>query len=102
MARSKRDGRVYVIEAVGTSWVKIGWTRDTATSERLRALQVASPLELRLVVSIVGGEARERAMHEQFAEYRVRGEWFERRGRLAAWIERQVAEVEKQMSAVGV
>lgn len=67
-------GFVYVIQAVGTGMVKIGYTTDVA--KRLASLQTGSAHELVLVDQWGGTEAKERELHERFAEHRIRGEWF--------------------------
>ena len=67
---------VYVIEAVGTDYVKIGSATDPG--RRLAELQIGSPHELRLRYSFVAKDAHksERALHKQFESCHVRGEWF--------------------------
>jgi hypothetical protein len=66
--------RVYFIQA-STGHIKIGTAIDPA--ERLATLQVAHALPLRLLGSIEGGRATEKALHALYAAYRVSGEWFE-------------------------
>lgn len=56
--------------------IKIGFSYNP--QERLKSLQLGSPITLRVLATAPGGAARERAYHEQFAAMRVRGEWFER------------------------
>lgn len=66
--------------------IKIGHSRDVPA--RLRALQMACPVHLRLLATAPGGEQREAAYHFQFHEYRTHGEWFDRCPELLAEIER--------------
>jgi len=60
--------------------VKIGKTSGWA-SERLKGLQVGNPRELKLLMVAVArgvdGTHLEHMFHERFANYRIRGEWFE-------------------------
>lgn len=70
---------VYVVGAPPTTMVKIG--RSVNVSERLRTLQAASPLELRLIDHFPGDAALERSLHKQFTDLRRHGEWFDFAGR---------------------
>jgi hypothetical protein len=68
---------VYFVEGGGL--VKIGIAQFPEI--RLRALQVGSPVPLRLLKVIPIGRKwdayrKEEALHEQFAAHRVHGEWF--------------------------
>lgn len=65
---------VYFVEAKRLGVVKIG--RTTEMERRLSRLQVASPVELELLLTIPGGRTEEKALHEKHAGDRVRGEWF--------------------------
>jgi uncharacterized protein YozE (UPF0346 family) len=55
------------------SAVKIGHTTDV--QRRLRQLQSASPVPLR-VIGILDGVEPERRLHQEYASYRMNGEWF--------------------------
>lgn len=66
--------------------IKIGYSYNP--HERLKALQLGSPVDLRVLATAPGGAARERAYHDQFAEARVRGEWFSRTPEIEAEIAR--------------
>lgn len=73
-------GFIYFAHAVGTSFVKIGWT--TLIEGRMAQIQVGCPHR---VVPLGGVPARwgdEPKFFSVFAAHRVRGEWFERTGRL--------------------
>jgi hypothetical protein len=66
---------VYFIEAIGFDVVKIGSTDDLAS--RIDSLSTAAFYELRPVRVVKGGHRRERMLHRLFAEFRIRGEWFQ-------------------------
>jgi hypothetical protein len=64
--------------------VKIGISQEIGF--RLGSLQRNSPRPIRLLCKFEGSLHQERALHACFAEYRLNGEWFERRGYLARWL----------------
>lgn len=64
---------VYFI-GCGRGPIKIGVATDVLA--RLHDLQTGCPYELRLLGKIPGSKAAERALHNVFAAFRVRGEWF--------------------------
>lgn len=77
---------LYAIRVIGQPYVKIGIT-DGDPVKRLSMLQVGCPLEL----AIYGfdprlGRSDEEALHRDFLEYSVRGEWFRIEGRVQAWL----------------
>lgn len=81
-------GRVYFVTGTGPrDAVKIGWTSGEL-SERLRALQTGSPVELRVMACVRALLPFERWCHRQFEEDRCYGEWFKRTPRLARFAER--------------
>jgi len=55
-------------------YIKIGLAGSV--SARLQSLQTASRQQLRLVATMPGGRADERALHLRFGADHVRGEWF--------------------------
>ncbi len=57
------------------SCVKIGHTKNSG-QQRLYDLQVGNPKELELVWEVSGGLALEAMLHELFADFYIRGEWF--------------------------
>jgi hypothetical protein len=70
---------LYCIEAVGSDYVKLGYTIDAARmGERLSSLQTGCPLELRLLALKAGSRKSEQKLHRACARFRVRGEWFTR------------------------
>lgn len=68
-------GFVYVIHAVGTNRVKIGYSADPAN--RLSELQTASPFPLDLVGTRPGTPDMERGLHRHLYKHHRVGEWFE-------------------------
>lgn len=68
---------IYFIQQGGMGAIKIGYTEDENTLEtRLSSLQSASPIELVLIGVIAAERRNERLIHSQFADFRIRGEWF--------------------------
>ena len=68
---------LYFIRAVGTKFVKIGFTNSGGEAQsRLSSLQVGCPHELRVEAHCQGGLQDEHRMHAALASKRVRGEWF--------------------------
>ncbi|MFD8497295.1 GIY-YIG nuclease family protein [Amycolatopsis sp. NPDC059657] len=74
-ARTVAKGVVYVIAQVGTSRVKIGYTRNIAS--RLKTLQTSNPYKLEVLWQTSGDMRLEEALHRRFAKHRSQGEWFE-------------------------
>ena len=72
-----RSTKVYVINAIGTTYHKIGVTTDI--DSRLSAMQVSSPLELKVLLLKPSNNAVELELylHTLFSSKRVRGEWFD-------------------------
>lgn len=73
----RNQGYVYLIHAAGTNRYKIGRTVNPIV--RLGQLQKQSPYPLRIVESFWSPDAiaDEKALHSEFFESRVLGEWFE-------------------------
>lgn len=74
-ARTVAKGFVYVIAQVGTSRVKIGYTRNVAS--RLKTLQTSNPYKLEVLWQTAGDMRLEETLHRRFAKHRTQGEWFE-------------------------
>lgn len=83
-------GYVYFFRAGNT--VKIGFSNSLY--ERNRSLQTACPEKAFMAHVVKGSMSLERSFHKRFAEYRLKGEWFELRGRLAKYLERHIRPVE--------
>lgn len=71
----KAPSFVYFVLAPEVGRVKIGVTN--AHAKRLAALQTSSPVQLEMLGWVEGDPQREKTYHKRFAEWRVRGEWFE-------------------------
>jgi hypothetical protein len=87
-----RDTRtnLYVIEALGLESIKIGVSCDP--ERRCYHLQTASPVPLCLVGVVESVPGRyENLLHEQFGAYRCCGEWFEKKGEVAEFVNRVTA-----------
>lgn len=69
-----RSWRTYLVGMEGSVLTKIGHTTDTVKS-RVSQLQTGQPANLRPLLEVDGDY--EGALHERFADYRVRGEWFD-------------------------
>lgn len=76
---------IYFIECCGPEhFLKIGvtgqeWdTRPSAilAEERRLQLQMGCPYPLRILATMRGDQSAEKNLHERFAPFRVRGEWF--------------------------
>lgn len=65
---------VYLITCREIGMVKIGVAFDPFA--RLKTLQTAFPLDLKVEALIQGSFKLEKELHAQFAVHRVRGEWF--------------------------
>lgn len=78
---SGAGGYVYLFEAVGTEWVKVGVAKNPF--ERLRVLQTGCPYTLRMLVCFWSPDPyrTEQDMHEVMADYRCPAgtEFFNRR-----------------------
>lgn len=72
-----RAGTIYLVEGGGR--FKIGITKATKPTARLRGLQTGSPVKLRLVYSafVADSVAAESLAHSLLARFRLHGEWFE-------------------------
>lgn len=80
------DGYVYFLR--GANEVKIGWSRNL--SQRLEKLRNGNAFPVFICKVLPGTRATERRFHKRFAEYRIRGEWFDLRGSLAKYLERHI------------
>lgn len=73
MPRPSSTPHTYLIKAEGSPLVKIGFASNP--KKRLASLQTGQPMTLSLLWSTPGNY--EDALHEAFADRRVRGEWFD-------------------------
>ena len=68
--------RTYVMREKDTNYYKLGRvSKSKKLRTRWRNIQVGNPREV-IVVKVYDGD-RESELHELFASYRTRGEWFE-------------------------
>lgn len=65
---------VYFIAAGERGPIKIGIATDVRS--RMRSHQCSNPTELLLLRAVPGGRWLEACLHEWFAPWRIRGEWF--------------------------
>lgn len=82
---------IYFILNTDSNAVKIGRTKNVA--KRLNSLQVANPVELRVLKTLEvdsGKEAQdtEELLHNEFSDLRLRGEWFKFDCKLRDFIEK--------------
>jgi len=77
-------GFIYAIRA--GELVKLGWSSNPAL--RLVKIQADNPATCDLLGVLAGTEDDEAALHERFAEFRVRGEWFALVGPVAEFVVR--------------
>ena len=71
----RRGTFMYAIQAGDDGPVKLGITQDPA--QRIKTLQTANPHELRGLAAWRILPEEEKAIHQQFAHARIRGEWFQ-------------------------
>jgi len=76
---------IYFIQAGSLGPIKIGRTNNGA-KEKLKELQVGCPEKLYLVGTIEGNKTREGQLHYKFKKYQIRGEWYEPKAELTAYI----------------
>ena len=88
----KKDRSGYVYFFRNGNEVKIGFTSNPQS--RQVALRTASAGKAFMARYVEGNMAAERAFHKRFAEYHLRGEWFDLRGRLAKYLERHIHPVQ--------
>lgn len=72
--RREREAFTYLVWARGSNFYKIGVATDP--SRRLAELAVGCPFSLEFLAVIPSRITSERELHERFAAYRERGEWF--------------------------
>ena len=78
MARDDKSPEyVYLMEAVGLGYIKVGRAKDPF--QRLRELQTGcpKPIVLRTCFLCENAAEREGALHRKLAQFRSHGEWFE-------------------------
>ena len=83
-------GYVYFLR--GPNEVKIGFSRNLPA--RLEKLRTGNAFPVFICKIISGDRETERHFHKRFAEYRLKGEWFDLRGKLAKYLERDIRPVD--------
>lgn len=78
-------GVVYFCRSEVGGPVKIGFATDVVA--RLSGLQTSHHSELILVNAIAGSHADEKALHERFKAYRLKGEWFRYAGTFKRYLD---------------
>lgn len=75
--RTKNQGFVYLVDAVGTTWYKIG--QSISPSKRLHSISCKAPYDCRFihVFEVEDMTGTEQFWHKHFDDKRVNGEWFE-------------------------
>lgn len=69
---------VYVIQMIGTNFIKIGYTYYSPR-QRLDQLQTGAPLALKILAVLDGDENLEHKLHCNYQQFKTNGgkEWFE-------------------------
>ena len=83
--KNEDEGHVYFIMSEKTQAIKIGFTTGSV-KVRLRALQTAHPYRLKVLATLNGNRSYEKELHQRFAQFRLKGEWFEPHPDLLAFI----------------
>lgn len=86
MKKSATAGYVYFLR--GGNEVKIGFS--TNLPQRLEKLRNGNAYPVFICRYVEGTPTTERQFHKRFAEYRLRGEWFDLRGSLARFLENHI------------
>ena len=72
--KTTKSNIVYLVQC--GYFLKIGIAHQSKMNQRLNALQVGNPFELRLLSTIKGEEKEEKLLHLKYKDLLVRGEWF--------------------------
>src|SRR6516164_4078853 len=67
-------GVIYFIQSTMTRHIKIGYAKNP--KKRLSGLQTSNADQLKLLGQVNGEMDDEAAFHEEFAKFRLHGEWF--------------------------
>jgi excisionase family DNA binding protein len=85
-------GHVYFIQENNSGAIKIGWSSNI--KKRLIAMQTYNASQLKLLGAFNGTSEDEKRTQENFAKYRIKGEWFRPEKELMDFIEKhKVVEV---------
>ncbi len=83
---SGKAGWVYFASALGTDFVKIGFTSQYP-KVRLREMQVGCPHEIAISKAVPAFQFSEQCYHQAFWDSHVRGEWFNASGQLSQYMD---------------
>lgn len=74
---NNNSGFVYLAQASQTQWCKIGMSKQPY--KRMSSLQTGTPLEITLIHRVFTFDmvALEKSLHDYYAAYSLRGEWFD-------------------------
>ena len=74
---NNNSGFVYLAQASQTRWCKIGMSKQPY--KRMSSLQTGTPLEITLIHRVFTFDmvALEKSLHDYYAAYSLRGEWFD-------------------------
>lgn len=75
---------LYFIQSLLGGPVKIGVARNVAF--RLARLSASSPIPLKVLFVVRGGEILEKKLHRNFGRHRLHGEWFEFGESIGRWV----------------
>lgn len=93
--------QIYFIQQGQDGPIKIG--SSTQPFFRLNGLQSANPEQLHIIGIVTAAPYRcEAKLHKQFAEYRIRGEWFAPTSMLLDWIAKHCNGARLQAERAGV
>lgn len=90
---------IYFVQCGKNGPIKIGYTGEDDDSReinfknvnnRIKAMQVGCPYELKLLWAVCGGIDYEADLHEKWTHENIRGEWFRPSRKLLSFIENDV------------
>jgi len=88
---SQRDSEADSLIEIGDH-IKIGWTKESSATSRLKGLQTGNPYQLEIVAEFGSWDKElENRLHKQFALERGIGEWFIASAALVDWFEEVLA-----------
>lgn len=74
---------VYIVEAVGTELVKIGFSSDP--ERRVKSMRTQCPFPIEVLACVEGDRVREKLFHRKFRHLRTSGEWFKKTPEVVAF-----------------
>lgn len=95
--RARPQWWVYFVQAGSDGPIKIGVALDV--EKRRTQLQEASWEKLTILARVPGDQGTERMLHEEFRDFRIRGEWFRPDPVLLTFIDSLREELRKKVPA---